>query len=78
MNPIRAGAVEELRKVSRNVFCKHYDGCLDLTLQRGWKSPLLQELRRFQFDTEEPARLGRGCAEMRRPGRCCIWLRDYA
>ncbi len=54
MNPIRAGAVEELRKVSRNVFCKHYDGCLDLTLQRGWKSFSCRSCADFNLIQKSP------------------------
>ncbi|MFZ0946151.1 MAG: hypothetical protein WB930_13860 [Syntrophobacteraceae bacterium] len=36
MNPTRARAVDEPRRVSRNVFCNSYADCLDVALSKGW------------------------------------------
>ncbi len=34
--PIRYMAVESCDKVKRNVFCRNYSDCLDLTIRKKW------------------------------------------
>ncbi len=34
--PVRYMAVESCEKVRRNVFCRNYGECLDLTIRKGW------------------------------------------
>lgn len=38
MNPVAALPVEEVRQLRRNVFCGHYDACLDEAIQKGWEN----------------------------------------
>lgn len=54
MNPVPARAVEELHRVHRNVFCKHYDRCLDLALRRAWKSFSCERCQCFSLLQKEP------------------------
>ena len=54
MNPIRARAVEELQKVHRNVFRRHYDSCLDLAFRRAWKSFSCEKCECFSLLQKAP------------------------
>lgn len=54
MNPVQARPVDELQRVTRNVLCKHYDGCLDVALSQGWKSFSCESCTDFNLLQKSP------------------------
>lgn len=53
-NPVRYHAVEFCDQVRRNVFCRHYDDCLDHAISKRW--PGFSCDKCDQYECEEQTR----------------------
>lgn len=66
-NPVPHGRRSQSNEVERNVFCKHYDACLDEAIEKKWqgfsciecegylyRSEIMSELSMISFPIEKP------------------------
>jgi hypothetical protein len=64
MNPVSARPIDELQRVKRNVFCEHYEACLDIALFKGWRSFSCGHCANF-------SQAQKSCAEWQGDALCC-------
>jgi hypothetical protein len=50
MNPIQARRFFDPEKIDRKFMCRHYNGCLDRAVERGWSGFACLKCRDFDLE----------------------------
>lgn len=53
-NPVRCSPVWKPQNVKRRVFCKHYDSCLDLSMEEEWENFSCEECKAYERERRAP------------------------